>query len=212
MNYEPVQPEAIEQESFRRIRQVVGEHGFPEEVWKVVRRIVHSTADLDFLENFRWHPLAVRAGVEALRNGRPVVSDTRMLLAGISTGRLARLGVEAHCLVADPEVAMMAREKNVTRSMAAMDRALPLMEGGIVAIGNAPTALFRVLELVARGEARPALIVGIPVGFVNAAESKDALVRSSVPYLTVLGPKGGSPVAASAVNALAQLALEETPS
>jgi precorrin-8X/cobalt-precorrin-8 methylmutase len=160
----------------------------------------------------RFHPQAVAAGVEALRRGRPVATDTRMLLAGISTGRLDRLGMEAFCLMDDPEVAQEAARRGTTRAAVAMERALPRLAGGIVAIGNAPTALLRLLTLLAAGAPPPALVVGLPVGFVNASESKEALTLQSCPYITALGPKGGSAVAASVVNALALMALEEKPS
>jgi precorrin-8X/cobalt-precorrin-8 methylmutase len=135
-----------------------------------------------------------------------------MLLAGISTGRLDRLGVTAFCLMDDPEVAAAAARRNTTRAEVAMERSLPRLAGGIVAIGNAPTALLRLLELLAAGAPPPALVVGVPVGFVNAAESKDALARQDCPYITALGPKGGSALAASIINALAIKALEEVPS
>jgi len=212
MDWRPRLPQEIEAESFRRIEARVGSHNLPPEVWFVVRRIIHTTADLDYLDTVRVHPRAITAGVEALRRGRPVGADTRMLLAGISTGRLARLGVEAFCLMADPEVAEEARRQGTTRAAVAMERALPHLAGGIVAIGNAPTALLRLLELLQDGAPAPALVVGIPVGFVNAAESKELLTKQNCPYITALGPKGGSALAASVINALAIMALEEVPS
>ena len=212
MDWRPRLPQEIEAESFRRIEARVGSHNLPPEVWFVVRRIIHTTADLDYLDTVRVHPRAITAGVEALRRGRPVGADTRMLLAGISTGRLGRLGVEAFCLMADPEVAEEARRQGTTRAAVAMERALPHLAGGIVAIGNAPTALLRLLELLQDGAPAPALVVGIPVGFVNAAESKELLTKQNCPYITALGPKGGSALAASVINALAIMALEEVPS
>jgi precorrin-8X/cobalt-precorrin-8 methylmutase len=133
------------------------------------------------------------------------------LLAGISTGRLDRLGVEAFCLMADPDVAREASRRGTTRAAVAMEQALPRLAGGIVAIGNAPTALLRLLELLAAGALPPALVVGVPVGFVNAAESKEALAQQNCPFITALGPKGGSGVAAAIINALAVMALEEMP-
>jgi len=132
-----------------------------------------------------------------------------MLLAGISTGRLERLGVKAFCLVDEPEVGREACQRGMTRSAAAIDKAQPFLEEGVVAIGNAPTALLRLLELVNGAAVKPALIIGLPVGFINAAESKEALTRTDCPYITALGRKGGSAVAASVINALAIMALEE---
>jgi len=174
--------------------------------------MIHTTGDVDFHKAVKVHPQAVSAGVEALRRGCALGTDTRMLLAGISTGRLHRLGVEPFCLLDDPEVAADAARQETTRTAAGLERALPRLAGGIVAIGNAPTALLRLLELLEAGAPPPALVVGIPVGFVNAAESKEALSRQHCPFITALGPKGGSAVAAAVVNALAIMALEEMPS
>lgn len=202
-------PGEIEAESFRRIEAEAGRHTFGPQAWSVVRRMIHTTADFDYLANTRIHPRAIGAGVAALAQGRPVATDTRMLAAGISTGRLSRLGVEVRCFMDDPEVAAEAAQRGLTRAAVAMERALPGLAGGIVAIGNAPTALLRLLQLLAQGAPAPALIVGLPVGFVNAAESKEALNRTDYPHITALGRKGGSAVAASVVNALAILALEE---
>jgi precorrin-8X/cobalt-precorrin-8 methylmutase len=211
MNWQPRRPAEIEAESFRRIEAQVGPQQLPPEVWAVVRRMIHTTADLDYLKMVRVHPEAIAAGVQALQRGRLVATDTRMLLAGISTGRLSRLGVEAFCLMDDPEVAAEAARQGTTRAAVAMAQSLPRLAGGIVAIGNAPTALLSLLELLAAGAAPPALVVGVPVGFVNAAESKEALARQDCPFITALGPKGGSAVAASIINALATMALKEMP-
>jgi len=212
MTWQPRLPQEIEAESFRRIEALVGELPGPPPLWFVVRRMIHTTADLSYLDSVRVHPEALAAGVEALRQGRPVATDTRMLLAGISTGRLSRLGVEAWCMLDHPDAAADAARQGTTRAAAALELALPALAGGIVAIGNAPTALLRLLELLEQGAAPPALVVGLPVGFVNAAEAKEALTHLHCPYITALGPKGGSPVAASIINALALMALEERPS
>lgn len=212
MNWQPRLPQDIETESFRRIEAQVRAHDLPLEVWQVVRRMIHTTADLDYLKTARVHPGAIAAGVAALRQDCPLVTDTRMLLAGISSGRLGRLGVKPFCLMDDPEVAKEAARQGTTRAAAAMAAALPRLAGGIVAIGNAPTALLRLLELLEAGAPPPALVVGLPVGFVNAAESKELLSRQQYPFITALGPKGGSAVAAAVINALAIMALEEIPS
>lgn len=212
MTWQPRLPKDIETESFRRIEAQVGAHDLPPEVWQVVRRMIHTSADLDYLKTERVHPQAIAAGVAALRQGCPLVTDTRMLLAGIGSGRLGRLGVKPFCLMADPEVAKEAARQGTTRAAAAMEAALPLLSGGIVAIGNAPTALLRLLELLEAGAPPPALVVGLPVGFVNAAESKELLSHQPYPFITALGPKGGSAVAAAVINALAIMALEEIPS
>jgi precorrin-8X/cobalt-precorrin-8 methylmutase len=212
MTWQPRLPRDIEAESFRRIEALVGAHNLPPAVWFVVRRMIHTAADLDYLQTVRVHPQAIAAGVEALRQGKPMFTDTRMLLAGIAGGRLDRLGVKPFCLTADPEVAREAVRQGTTRAAAAMEAALPRLAGGVVAIGNAPTALLRLLELLEAGAPPPALVVGLPVGFVNAAEAKELLNRQHYPFITALGPKGGSAVAAAVVNALAIMALEEMPS
>jgi len=212
MNWQLRLPQEIEAESFRRIEAQAGAHSFSSEAWPVVRRMIHTSGDVGYVETVRLHPQAIAAGVEALRRGCALGTDTRMLLAGITTGRLHRLGVEPFCILDDPEVAQAAARQGTTRTAAGLELALPRLAGGIVAIGNAPTALLRLLELLEAGAPQPALVVGLPVGFVNAAESKEALTHYNCPFITALGPKGGSALAASVINALAIMALEETPS
>jgi precorrin-8X/cobalt-precorrin-8 methylmutase len=209
MNWSPRLPQEIEEESFRRIEAQAGGHRLAPAEWAVVRRMIHTSGDFEYLDKVRFHPRAILSGLEALRRGRPLIADTRMLQAGISTGRLSRLGVEVICLMDDREVAAEAARRGATRAAVAMERALPKGSGGVVAIGNAPTALLSLLELLSAGASPPALIVGVPVGFVNAAESKESLARQDCPFITSLGPKGGSAVAASIINALAIMALEE---
>jgi precorrin-8X/cobalt-precorrin-8 methylmutase len=204
---QPLLPQEIEQESFRRIEAVVGAHGLPAPHWAVVRRMIHASAEVELLSLVRFHPQAVAAGVAALQQGRPVFTDTRMLLAGIHS-RLSRRGIPVRCLLDEPGVANLAKEQGMTRSAAAVEMAATELPGSIVAIGNAPTALRRLLALLDQGMAAPALIIGMPVGFVDAAESKEALLSVHSPYITLLGPKGGSALAASALNALAILAEE----
>ena len=211
MSWQIIPPHEIEKESFRRIEAKVRPHNLLPEEWTVARRMIHTTGDFEYLDNVRFHPRAVAAGLEALGRGRPVVTDTRMLASGIGTGRLTRLGVTVICLMDDPEVARLAQERGTTRAQVAMEQTLPRAAGGIVAIGNAPTALLALIDLLAAGAPPPALIVGVPVGFVNAAESKEALTHLDCPFITSLGPKGGSAVAASIINALAIMALAEKP-
>lgn len=201
-----IKPEAIEAESFRIIEAELGPTAFGPEEFAVVRRVIHATGDFSFAEAMRFHPRAIQAGVAALRSGRNILTDVNMVAAGLSRGMLARWGGEVYCRVADREVADSARERGITRSEAAMEQGLD-ENIGVVAIGNAPTALLKVMELIDRGEVPPpALVVGVPVGFVNAAESKDLLSRKDYPFITALGRKGGSPVAAAIVNALLRLA------
>lgn len=202
---------AIESESFRIVREEMGPQDFDEETLAVVVRVVHATADFDFVETLRFHPQAVAAGVSALRAGADVISDVQMVQVGISERLLARLGGQTRCAITDEAVRDRADAEGTTRSVAAMRSLAPAMAGSIVAIGNAPTALLEVIRLVAEAGVRPALVVGMPVGFVSAVESKDALAERfhalDLPYITALGRKGGSTVAAATVNALLRLAL-----
>ena len=201
---------AIEEESFRIIEAELPDHGFAPGPWRVVRRMVHATADLDFARRAVVAPGAVEAGAAALARGAPIVCDVRMIAAGLSAERLARFGVTVHCLLAEPEVAAAARAAGITRSAEAMRLAhrRRLLDGAVVAVGNAPTALFEILRLVRDEGARPALVVGVPVGFVGAAESKEAALALAAPHLVVRGRKGGTPAAVAALHALLDLAAE----
>jgi precorrin-8X/cobalt-precorrin-8 methylmutase len=206
--YVPVPPEEIEPRSLAIIDAEVPEpRPFAGDEWAVARRMVHTTADFDLLNHIRFHPGAVCAGREALLAGADIVTDTRMALAGIPSRRLTPLCCTARCLMDEARVAARARAEGVTRAWAAVDE---VMDGGgadIFVIGNAPTALYRLLERVARGARPPKLVVGMPVGFVNAAESKDLLLaQDAVPYIAVAGRKGGAALAASVGNALRILA------
>lgn len=183
---------------------------FVGEEWIVARRMIHTTADFELVERIRFHPQAVRVGKEALRAGADIVTDTRMALSGIPTRRLEPLGCSVRCLMHDPEVLRRARAEGVTRAWAAVDEVMERGGADIFVIGNAPTALYRVLDWVRRGAGAPRLVVGMPVGFVNAAESKELLLgQDAVPYVTIVGRKGGSPLAACVINALAGLVLAE---
>ena len=199
----------IEAESLRIIDAEVPEpRPFVGAEWAVVRRMIHTTADFEMLQLTRFHPRAVEAGLAALARGALIVTDTEMAHAGIPERRMIPLGCRVRCLMRDPAVTELAREQGCTRARAAVDFAVADLSPDIYVIGNAPTALLRLLEHVAAGRARPALIVGMPVGFVNAAESKEELMaQTSVPYVGVRGRKGGSALAACVVNALAEIVL-----
>ncbi len=202
-------PEEIEKRSFEIIDAEAGRHGFQPGQWAVVRRMIHTSADFEYLASIRIHPGALAAGVRAIRRGRRVFCDTNMLRTGIRARDLEAFGATAHCLMADPGIAHEAEQSGATRARVAVDAAAGDMTEGIYAVGNAPTALLRLIELIHQGRARPALVIGLPVGFVNAAESKAALLQIDLPYITNVGRKGGSNVAASVVNALILLALQE---
>jgi precorrin-8X/cobalt-precorrin-8 methylmutase len=201
-----VDPAEIESLSFKIIEEEAGEHGLDAERWAVVRRLIHTTADFDYIKQTRFHQQAVEAGISAIRTGAAIVTDTRMAQAGITKTHLAPFGSEVHCFINHNEVISAARSDNTTRAAAAVSRARELLEGGIAVIGNAPTALIELVRLFQQGEVRPALVVGMVVGFVNAAEAKELLMDSGLVYITVAGRKGGSAVAAATVNALADLA------
>ncbi len=205
-------PESIASDSFAIIRRHLAEHGyaFDPPVAAVIERVIHSTADFEFADLVRLSPGAVAAGVQALRAGCPVVTDVHMVRVGISTPRLAALGGTLHCFVDDQAVQARAAAEGTTRSTQSMRLAAErgLLTGGIVAIGNAPTALYEVIRLVEMG-LQPALIIGVPVGFVGTAESKAALMQiTGVPWIVTTGFKGGSTIAVAVVNALLRLATD----
>ena len=209
----PLDP--ITMQSFAIIDAELAELGIrlPVEQYPLVRRAIHSTADFTLARSLCFHPLAVKAGVAALQSAAPIVVDVNMVAAGVDRRRLEALGSRLLCRVADSDVAARSREARQTRSAAGMRAALlEAGAGAIVAVGNAPTALREVLWLVDQELVRPALLVGVPVGFVDAVESKAALMeRDDVPWIAVEGRRGGSPVAVALVNALLHLALPEVP-
>jgi len=197
-----MKPHEIEQLSFQIIDGEAGDHGFSMDQWPVVRRVIHTSADFEWQQMIRFHPQAIVSGVSAIRSGFPIITDTNMARAGIRQRDLARFGGTVTCYMTDERVAETAARKGITRAKAAVDVAAPEITGGIYVVGNAPTALLRLVELIDQGTLRPALVVGLPVGFVNAAESKALLLECDVPHVTNVGRKGGSNVAAAVVNAL----------
>jgi len=202
-----MKPEEIETESFRIIDAEAGEHDWSAAEWQVVRRAIHTSADFEYVRNMVFSEGAVEQALAAIKSGCGIVTDTNMALAGIGKTRLAPFGNKVVCHVADPDVAELAKRDGITRSIAAMRKALTVPGNRIFVIGNAPTALFELLRLIDEGQANPALIIGLPVGFVGAEESKIALaaMKHLVPFITNMGRKGGSNVAAAVVNALAIL-------
>jgi precorrin-8X/cobalt-precorrin-8 methylmutase len=201
-----MKPHEIEQLSFQIIDGEAGAHGFSADQWQVVRRVIHTSADFEWQTMIRMHPEAVSAGVAAIRRGCAIVTDTNMARVGIRRRDLVRFGGMVGCYMTDERVAQAAGREGITRAKAAVDLAAAEISGGIYVVGNAPTALLRLIELMDRGKARPALVVGLPVGFVNAAESKAALLECDVPHISNVGRKGGSNVAAAVVNALIVMA------
>ena len=204
-NLRTVAAESIEAESFRIIETELGPTPHTPQERAVLVRVIHATGDFSFASNLRFHSKAVESALRAIRAGRNILADVRMLEAGISTNLLSKFGGRVVCKLGAPEIEARARAEGKTRTETAIE--LGLKENiGIVAIGNAPTALARVVDLVDRGVFAPDLVVGVPVGFVNAAESKQMLISKPWPHIAALGRKGGTPVAAAIVNALIRLA------
>lgn len=199
---ENVRPMDIEKRSFEIITELLGEKKLTPENELVIKRVIHTTADFDYAENLVFSEKAVQKGIEALRNGCDIVTDTQMAKAGINKTILVKLGGEVHCFMSDSDVAMEANERGVTRAIVAMEKAARLNKPCIFAIGNAPTALIRIRELMDEGRLSPALIIGVPVGFVNVVESKEMIIESSVQHIVARGRKGGSNVAAAICNAM----------
>ena len=200
------EPMAIENRSMELIAPHLEGLNLDERATKVYSRLIHASGDVGYAPITRVHPEAIDCAIEALKSGAHIYTDVEMVRTGINKKKLASFGGEVHCLVADADVAVRAKELGITRSMVAMRQFGKALDGSIVAIGNAPTALFEVLRMVREEGIRPACIVGIPVGFVGAAESKAELAENGiVPYITVEGTKGGSLIAAAAVNALMYL-------
>lgn len=196
-------PMAIENRSMEIIAPYLADLHLTEEETKVYSRIIHAAGDVEYAPIIRLHPEAIASGKAALQKGCNIYTDVEMVRTGINKRKLASFGGEVFCKVADPEIAAIAKEQGITRSMAAMRSFGRDLDGAIIAVGNAPTALFEVLRMVHEEGLRPALIVGIPVGFVGAADSKAELAKNElVPYVTVEGTKGGSPIAAAVINAI----------
>lgn len=195
-------PKLIEQGSFEIISRELGERGFGQIEGNIIKRIIHTTADFEYADITQLHPQAIEAGMRALSSGCKIYTDTQMIMSGINKRKLTELGGSIVNLVHEPETAKIAECEGITRSMAAMRMAAIDESIKIFAIGNAPTALFTLKSLIEEGIARPELIIGVPVGFVGAAESKDEIKRAGVPYIITSGRKGGSTVAAAIVNAL----------
>lgn len=209
MEIKQYRPREIEAESFAIITGLLGDRTFPADQEPVIKRVIHTTADFDYADTLTFSPGAVLKGVEALKKGAHIVTDTQMAMAGINKTVLLRLGGEAHCFITDPEVARLAREQEQTRSAVSMEKAAALPGPLIFAIGNAPTALIALSRLVEEGKVAPALIIGVPVGFVNVVEAKELALTLPCPAIISKGRKGGSNVAAAICNALLYMAYPD---
>ncbi len=204
-----MKPNEIESLSFKIIDGEAGDHGFEPDKWQIVRRMIHTTADFDYIKTVRFHPKAVKAGINAIKSGCRIITDTNMAKTGIRKGELSLFKGTVHCFIADSDVAKRSADEGITRAEASVDKAFDSDKNGIYVVGNAPTALFRLIKLVKEKKAAPDLVIGVPVGFVNAKESKDALMELDIPFISNKGRKGGSNLAAAIVNALLIMAAEQ---
>ncbi len=201
-NIEIVKPADIEKRSMEIITSELGGRTWPEPEFSIVKRCIHTSADFDYADNLCFSENAARIGMDALRRGAHIVTDTRMAWSGINKRKLSEFGGEAYCFMADEDVAAEAKERGVTRAAICMERGAALRGEVIFAIGNAPTALIRLYEMIREGQVNPALIIGAPVGFVNVVESKELIMKAGVPYIVPRGRKGGSNIAATICNAM----------
>ena len=199
---EIVKPGDIEARSMAIIDEIMGRTEWREPELSVVRRCIHTSADFDYSENLRFSEGACEKAIAALKNGADIVTDTRMAMSGINKKRLAEYGGRVHCFIDDETVAAEAKARGVTRSSICMERGAGILKPVIFAIGNAPTALIRLYELIEEGRVRPELVIGVPVGFVNVVESKKLMMKTPGPWIVAEGRKGGSTIAAAICNAL----------
>jgi precorrin-8X/cobalt-precorrin-8 methylmutase len=204
-----VQPQEIESLSFQMITKELGVHYFNAIQYPVVQRIIHASADFELGRSLVFHPRAIEAGIAAILQGKPIIADVRMVEAGIAKERIHKYGGDVRVHISDPDVIEEAKMLGTTRAIVATRKACKEAPGGIYVIGNAPTALLELIRLVKEGAAQPGLVIGMPVGFVSAAESKDELRKLDIPYITNIGRKGGSTVVVAAVNALSLLAVRQ---
>ena len=202
MKLQNVLPNDIEKRSMEIIAEELGEVKLDEEKLSIIKRVIHTSADFDYVRTLHFSEDAVQKAVEALKNGATIVTDTNMAKAGINKAGMDKLGRKAVCYMADSDVAAQAKIEGSTRAAACMEKAC-LIEGPvIIAIGNAPTALVRLDELIKEGKIKPELVIGVPVGFVNVVEAKEIIMQAGIPYIVARGRKGGSNVAAAICNAL----------
>ena len=199
---EIVRPEDIEKRSMEIITEELNGRTFPEPEFSIVKRCIHTSADFDYADNLCFSDGAAALGIQALRRGASIVTDTKMAWSGINKKKLLEYGGEAYCFMADADVAEEAERRACTRAAVCMERGAALEGEVIFAVGNAPTALIRLYELIREGKARPALIIGAPVGFVNVVEAKELIMTAGVPYIVPRGRKGGSNIAATICNAM----------
>ena len=204
--------QSIEDKSMEIIENEIGSHPYSKDEWPIVRRVIHATADFDFARQnmLVFHKNSISSGINALKNGCNIIVDVNGVIGGLNKENLKEFGNKAICNISEPKIVEQAKKLNKTRAQTSMRMAVSEMNGGVVAIGNAPTALVEVVQMIREGITRPALVIGIPVGFVCAVESKEELQTLDSPYITNKGRKGGSPCASAIVNALFKLLKEKS--
>lgn len=206
MEFDSIKPDEIEKHSFEIIGRELGNFFLDPEKEPVIKRVIHTTADFDYVHNLSFSPDAIAAALDVIKKGTAIVTDTNMAMAGINKKALKKLNISAFCFISDSDVQKESEIKEITRAAASMDKAAVLEGNLIFAIGNAPTALIRLYELIREKKINPALVIGVPVGFVNVIEAKSLIMASNVPYIVAKGRKGGSNVAAAICNALLYMA------
>ena len=204
--------QSIEDKSMEIIENEIGSHPYSKDEWPIVRRIIHATADFDFARQnmIVFHKDAISNGIDALKNGCNIIVDVNGVIGGLNKENLKEFGNNAICNISDPKIVEQAKKLNKTRAQTSMRMAASEMNDGVVAIGNAPTALMEVIQMIREKATRPALVIGIPVGFVCAVESKEELQTIDTPYITNQGRKGGSPCASAIINALFKILKEKS--
>lgn len=206
MKIENIRPDQIEKRSFEIITEILGEKKLDKENEKVIKRVIHTSADFDYADNLYFSEHIVNKLVEAIKNGAHIVTDTKMAKAGINKKTLEKFGGQVHCFISDEDVISEAKYRGVTRSLISMEKACSIDKPLIIAIGNAPTALIRITELIKEGKINPEGVIGVPVGFVNVVASKEFAIQENIPCIVARGRKGGSNVAAAICNALIYMA------
>lgn len=201
-NIKFVEPQNIEKRSFEIIQNELGDFKLESEKEPIIKRVIHTTADFDYVDNLIFSENAIKKAKAALKSGATIITDTNMAYSGINKKAAAKYGVDIKCFMADEDVAKEASERGETRATVSMERASKIQGPLIFAIGNAPTALIKLYELISEGKINPELVIGVPVGFVNVVEAKELIMNANIPYIVAKGRKGGSNVAAAIINAL----------
>lgn len=199
---EQVEPKEIERRSFQIITEELGNRELDKEKEPIIKRCIHTSADFDYVDNLVFSEQVVFNAIEAIKQGAYIITDTQMAKSGINKKLVEKYGGEVHCFISDEDIIEIAKEKRITRATASMDKASRLNKKLIFAIGNAPTALIRLYELIQEEKIKPELIIGVPVGFVNVVQSKELIMQTDIPYIVAKGRKGGSNIAACICNAL----------